>query len=96
MNKCVNSSQDISTDSQPGCLGSEVSSGRVDPDALLTTEQAAQFLNFTTRALEAWRIRGGGPRFVRISVRAIRYRRRDLLTWAEERLATSTSDVGAP
>ena len=62
-----------------------------DPDALLTTPQAANFLSFTERTLESWRLRGGGPLFVRISGRAVRYRKRDLVHWAEERLKTSTS-----
>jgi predicted DNA-binding transcriptional regulator AlpA len=64
-----------------------------DLDALLDEVQAAQFLNVSTRCLQAWRQRGGGPRFVRISSRCLRYRRRDLLTWSEERLARSTSDT---
>jgi hypothetical protein len=64
-----------------------------DPDSLLNESQAASFLGFTPRALQAWRCRGGGPVFVRVSARAIRYRRRDLTKWVEERLRVSTSDV---
>jgi len=45
--------------------------------------------------LQAWRQRGGGPLFVRVSSRAIRYRRRDLIAWAEAKLVESTSDTGA-
>jgi predicted DNA-binding transcriptional regulator AlpA len=63
-----------------------------DADALMKEDQAAEFLGFSTRAMQAWRYRGGGPRFVRISSRAIRYRRVDLCSWAEDRLKTSTSD----
>jgi hypothetical protein len=62
-----------------------------DVDALLDEVQAAQFLNVSPRTLQAWRQRGGGPQFVRISSRCLRYRRRDLLTWSAERLARSTS-----
>ena len=50
-----------------------------DPDLLLRPGQAAELLGFTPRALEAWRHRGGGLLFVRVSARAVRYRRRDLL-----------------
>lgn len=63
-----------------------------DPDPLLNEKQAAAFLGFTTRTLQAWRQRGGGPRFVRISSRAIRYRRHDLREWVESRLKSSTSE----
>jgi predicted DNA-binding transcriptional regulator AlpA len=70
-------------------------SPRDDPDQLLTEIEAAQILKFTPRALQAWRCRGGGPPFVRISARAIRYRRSDLSHWIAERLRTSTSDDGA-
>ena len=64
----------------------------VDPDALMRPEAAAAFLGFKLRALEVWRANGRGPAFIRISARAIRYRRSDLLEWAEERLCRSTSD----
>ncbi|MFH1742169.1 MAG: DNA-binding protein [bacterium] len=67
---------------------------QTDPDALMNEEQAAAFLKFTPRALQMWRHRGGGPQFVKISSRAVRYRKCDLLTWVEERLRRSTSDNG--
>lgn len=68
-------------------------SSLTDPDALLDEVQAGAFLGLTPRALQAMRQRGGGPLFVRISSRCIRYRRRDLIAWTESRLARSTSDT---
>ncbi len=65
-----------------------------DPEALLTETQTADLLNISIRTLQAWRVRGGGPRFVRAG-RAIRYRRRDLLAWIEQHTAGSTSDAKA-
>lgn len=65
----------------------------IDPDALLSEVQAAALLGFTPRALQAWRQRGCGPRFVCVSARAIRYRRCDLIAWSKARLRTSTSDA---
>src|SRR5262245_48815390 len=65
-----------------------------DPDALLPEVQSAELLGVTPRALQSWRQRGGGPEFVRISSRCIRYRRRDLISWTEARLRSSTSDLG--
>jgi len=55
---------------------------RIDPDALLNEAQASDFLNLSIRTLQAWRVKGAGPRFVRAG-RAIRYRRSDLVAWIE-------------
>ena len=54
---------------------------------------AADFVGLKVRTLQGYRYRGGGPDFVRISARCIKYRRIDLLRWAEARLRTSTSDT---
>ena len=56
---------------------------------------AADFLNLTTRTMQVFRQKGGGPRFVRISARAIRYRRADLKAWADQRLHASTAEAHA-
>jgi hypothetical protein len=74
-----------------------------DPDCtedywndLITSEVASDVIGVTERGLEAWRARGGGPEFVRVSSRCIRYRRIDIKRWADDRLRRSTSDMGAP
>jgi len=64
-------------------------------DRLIDEREAAQYLGYTARALQNWRVRGGGPRFVKVSARSIRYRRRDLIEWAEARLVGSTSEAVA-
>lgn len=61
---------------------------------LLTEDEAAELIGFTPRALQNWRRVGGGPRFVRVGSRVVRYRPQDLEAWAAERLRTSTSDTG--
>ena len=63
-------------------------------DQLVNEEGAAAFLGYTIRALQNWRLRGGGPRFVKVSGRSIRYRRRDLIEWIEQKLRTSSADPG--
>lgn len=65
-----------------------------DPDILLTEAQTADHLSISMRTLQAWRVRGGGPVFIRAG-RSIRYRRSDLLCWIEANAATSTSDADA-
>lgn len=61
-------------------------------DRLINETDAADFLGYSIRALQNWRVRGGGPPYVRISSRSIRYRRRDLNAWAEGRLERNTSE----
>ena len=65
------------------------------PKLLLTEEEAAHALGFTARFLQNRRHRGDGPRYVRVSARAVRYQPQDLQAWAAERLRTSTSDPGS-
>ncbi len=65
-------------------------------DCLINEQEAARFLGYTGRALQNWRVRGGGPRFVRVSSRSIRYRRCDLIAWAEARLRDSASAGAQP
>jgi predicted DNA-binding transcriptional regulator AlpA len=65
------------------------------PAPLLTEQEAAAYLKLTRRALQAWRYQGRGPRFVKISARAVRYRPEDLETWVETHLRTSTVDPGS-
>ena len=61
-------------------------------DRLLNEVEAADFLGLKDRTLQEWRIKGCGPRFVRLSARAIKYRRRDLIAHCEARLRSSTAE----
>ena len=62
-------------------------------DRLINENEAASFIGYTIRALQGWRVKGGGPKFVKVSARSIRYRRRDLIEWAEGLLKASTSEA---
>lgn len=61
-------------------------------DRLIKEQEAASYLGYTVRALQNWRVRGGGPKFVKVSARSIRYRRRDLIDWIESHLRVHTSE----
>ena len=65
-------------------------------DALLKQRQAASLIGVSERTLECWRCRGGGPPFVKISRRAVRYRRKDIDQWVGERVQYSTSEELRP
>lgn len=63
-------------------------------EPLLTTKQAADRIGLTESFLEARRVRGDGPLYVRISQRCVRYAPGDLAAWVDERRTNSTSDSG--
>ena len=64
----------------------------IDGERLLTTKQAANFLNRPQRTLEDWRYTGDGPPYVKMG-RAVRYRASDLLQWVDERVVESTTEA---
>lgn len=53
-----------------------------DTPDLVTTDEAASYLTVTAAAVRAWRVRGGGPSYVKVGS-AVRYRRSDLDSWLE-------------
>ena len=61
-------------------------------DKLINEKEAASFLGYTIRALQNWRVRGEGPKFIRVSARSIRYTYRDLMEWYKGRTVSSTSE----
>ena len=63
--------------------------------ALINEQDAAEFLGLSVRTMQGMRYRGGGPRYLALSPRCVRYRRIDLREWAETHLRTSTSDPGS-
>ncbi len=70
--------------------------GHDEPDscfALIREKDAAKYLDVSVYTLRALRCRGGGPKYIRISSRCIRYRRVDLNEWVVARLCNSTSDL---
>lgn len=62
--------------------------------SLINEVEAGEFIGVGARAMQAWRHRGGGPRFVHISARCIRYRRADLRDWADAKLRANTAEYG--
>lgn len=62
-------------------------------DRLLNERKAADFLGYSARALQNWRMRGGGPRFIKISARSVRYRKRELIEWCEAHVRANTSEA---
>jgi predicted DNA-binding transcriptional regulator AlpA len=65
-----------------------------DPDAALNEAQVAEFLGVSVRTLQAWRVRGGGPRYVKIG-RSVRYQRRELVAFQQSHTVSSTTEADA-
>ena len=63
-----------------------------NPDTLLTTQQLAEIFQTSPRTIEGWRVTGGGPPFLRVGGRSVRYRWGAALEWLKPRLAQSTSE----
>lgn len=73
-----------------------MTSTKASPIARLNTEQEeAARLNVSRRTLQAWRVRGEGPPFVKLG-RAVRYSPADVDHWIETRSRRHTSDPGHP
>ena len=64
------------------------------PPRLLTEKDVAQALSLSVRTIQAFRLRGGGPRFIKIGARAVRYRPEDISTFLNDAARASTSDLG--
>ena len=67
---------------------------QIDPDyfdRLIDEKEAASYLCYSVRALQNWRVRGGGPMFVKVSGRSVRYTRGDLQKWIDQRRVANTS-----
>lgn len=63
-----------------------------NPNQLMTEKEAAALICYTQRALQNWRLRGGGPKYVKIG-RSVRYQRCDVLEFIEERKRFHTSQT---
>lgn len=69
-----------------------VTSVTPDLESLIPEKKAAEFLGLSIKTLQKRRVTGGGPVYIRISSRCVRYRRIDLIAWANALARTSTSD----
>jgi predicted DNA-binding transcriptional regulator AlpA len=61
-------------------------------DPLLTPAQAAEAVSLSEQTLRIARIRGNGPKFVKLGA-SVRYRLSDLEAWIASRVVGSTAEV---
>jgi hypothetical protein len=72
-------------DKRAAKLVAELEQQEADPDQLLTTQQTAAIIGMSDQWLEVGRIKGYGPRYIRLAPKIIRYRRGDLRAWLKQR-----------
>ena len=58
---------------------------------LIDEEQAAAILKLSPRTLQAWRVRGCGPKFVKVG-RSVRYQSEEVQEFVNENVHQSTSE----
>lgn len=64
-----------------------------DPERLMGTVETAELLGCSRSFLEIGRIRGYGPPSIAVTPKMVRYRRRDVLKWIEERAALAATSA---
>lgn len=60
-------------------------------EGFIPETEAADFLCQSVRTIQKWRVTGAGPQFYKFG-RSVRYRRRELFEWVEERRRAHTSE----
>lgn len=62
------------------------------PPEYLSVAELAAYTGLSAKFWNTLRSSGGGPLYVRVSAKAIRYRRADVDEWMQERVRRSTFD----
>ena len=65
-----------------------------ESDRLMNQSEAAVILAVSARTLEKWRVKGGGPLFVKVGS-SVRYRFCDLQAWIASNARAHTASVTA-
>ncbi len=60
----------------------------------VSTRAASRLTGVPVCTLETWRSRGGGPRFLKLGSKTVRYQRRELLDWMAGARRRNTADQG--
>lgn len=52
-------------------------------EKLLDTSNVSELLGVTKNTLQIWRHQGKGPKYIKLSKRAVRYRMSDVIEWVD-------------
>lgn len=64
----------------------------LDPELHIDEKRASEYLGISPRTLQGYRTKGGGPEFVKISHKVVRYKIADLIKWTQNRKRKNTSE----
>jgi predicted DNA-binding transcriptional regulator AlpA len=64
----------------------------LDPALHIDEKKAAEYLGISHKTLQGYRVKGGGPPFIKVGERSVRYKIADLINWAENRKKKNTSE----
>ena len=64
-------------------------------DRLMSERSLADYLNVSVKFLQKLRMEGGGPKYIHLSKRLVRYRRGDVTSWIENNARWCTSEGDA-
>jgi len=62
-------------------------------ESLLNEDEVAALLNLSVRTVQIWRLRGGGPPFIKLR-KHVRYKPSDVAAFVAAHTRRSTSDTG--
>jgi hypothetical protein len=65
---------------------------KLDPESHIDEKKAAEYLGISYRTLQGYRTKGGGPKFVKIGKKTIRYKVSDLIGWSTDNKKINTSE----
>lgn len=63
----------------------------LDHDLHIDEKRAAEYLGISFRTLQGYRTKGGGPEFIKIGKKSVRYKVQDLIDWANNHKKKNTS-----
>lgn len=61
------------------------------PRDLMDERVLSDMLGVSVRTVQAWRVKGGGPTFIKINNRLVRYRQSEVEEWLTSLTAANTS-----
>lgn len=64
----------------------------LDPELHIDEKRASEYLGISPRTLQGYRTKGGGPEFIKINHKVVRYKIADLIKWTEIRKRKNTSN----
>lgn len=64
----------------------------LDPALHIDEKKAAEYLGISHKTLQGYRVKGGGPEYIKVGARSVRYKIADIIKWAENRKRKNSSE----